>query len=83
MKEKETPEKLPEKLYSLRELSKLLGVSISTLRNQIRAGRLRAIQLPGVFKFSVPASALHEYLDAAKDVPPGSVAQKVANLPGL
>jgi len=48
-------------LYSLREASTMLGVSISTLRRMIADGRLPKVDI-GINKVMIPVDKLNELL---------------------
>ncbi|KKM06732.1 hypothetical protein LCGC14_1741050 [marine sediment metagenome] len=49
-----------EKLYTVKEVSVKLGVSIPTARKYIKLGHLKAIPLPGSYR--IPESALDKLL---------------------
>jgi excisionase family DNA binding protein len=53
-----------ERLISIGEAARLLGVSVPTLRGWDRSGRLRALRLPGSDRRVYRESALRRFVDA-------------------
>ncbi len=56
-----------DRLVSIGEAARLLGVSVPTLRAWDRSGRLRALRLPASGRRAYPEGELHRFLRALGD----------------
>jgi len=80
---KKKQEQPPERYLTVVQVAKRLGLSSRSIHNRICDGNIPAIQLPGMFKFVIPESALNQYINSARKVHPNAAAEKAANLPDL
>lgn len=54
------------KMYSIRELTELLGCHENTLYNDIKSGKLKALQTKDKAKYRVIGKFVKEYLNGGK-----------------
>jgi len=52
-----------EKHYTVKEVSEKLSLSLSTLRNYIRDGRIKVVQIPGTKTIRIAESEIKKILE--------------------
>jgi excisionase family DNA binding protein len=78
----EQPNRRPLKrvAYRPREVAEMVGMSESGVRNLIKRGTLRAVQLDG--RWLIPAAVIEDKLGVSLDARPASVAASIHPISG-